>query len=170
VIDIDASLVTAHSRQAGRCLHLDELLCAYLPQPDPRCKIAPAKAIGARVRNLAVCRRPLYGLSAWAAGDDPALVGLRAGEAHRLNDDRVGRALDQVFVADRASLMTALSLRAIERFGVEVGQLHNDSTSITLFGVYRHASGAPRHGVRPPVPEHGSARTTEATCCSWSRS
>ncbi len=80
-------------------------------------------------------RSPLYGLSAWAAGYHPALLGLGEGEAARLNDDRVGRCLGELFVADRASLLTALSLRAIRRYGIEVTELHNDSTSITLYGV-----------------------------------
>ncbi|MDA8183543.1 MAG: IS1634 family transposase [Actinomycetota bacterium] len=139
-------------------LGFDELLGDYLPEPDPRCAIAPARAIGVLVRNLAVCRRPLYALGVWAERYDPAALGLSGGQAGRLNDDRVGRALDELFLADRSSLMTALSLRVIRRFGVEVKELHNDSTSITLYGAYRSADGTPRAGVRPPVPEHGFSK------------
>ena len=40
-------------------LGFEELLGDYLPEPDPRCAIAPAKAIGVLVRNLCVSRRPL---------------------------------------------------------------------------------------------------------------
>lgn len=36
--------------------------------------------------------------------------------------------------------------------------MHNDSTSITLYGAYRSASGTPRSGVRPPVPERGYSK------------
>ena len=78
--------------------------------------------------------------------------------ARLLNDDRVGRALDELFSSDRASLLTALSLRAIRRFGIEVSELHNDSTSITLYGAYRDATAAPRGGVAPPVPERGFSK------------
>ena len=139
-------------------LGFEELLGDYLPEPDPRCAIAPAKAIGVLVRNLCVSRRPLYGLSAWARGYEPSLVGLEATEVVRLNDDRVGRALDQLFAADRASLLTALSLAVIGRFGVEVKELHNDSTSIVLFGSYREATGQARGGVRPPAAERGFSK------------
>ncbi len=139
-------------------LGFEELLGDYLPEPDPRCAIAPAKAIGVLVRNLCVSRRPLYGLSVWARGYEPSLVGLEATEVVRLNDDRVGRALDQLFAADRASLLTALSLAVIGRFGVEVKELHNDSTSIVLFGSYREARGQARGGVRPPVAERGFSK------------
>ena len=139
-------------------LEFDELLGSYLPEPDPRCKLTSAKAIGVLVRNLALGRQPLYGLCAWAGGYDAALLGLEADETTFLNDDRVGRALDELFLADRASLVTALSLRAIRRYAIDVKELHNDSTSITLYGAYRKATGAPRAGVRPPVPERGFSK------------
>ena len=139
-------------------LGFDELVSSFLPEPDPRSVIAPARVIGVLVRNLAVGRRPLYGLSAWAGGHAPGLLGLAEGEAAALNDDRVGRALDRLFVADRASLLTALSIRTVRRFGIEVGELHNDSTSITLYGAYRAAAGRPTAGVRPPVPERGFSK------------
>ena len=135
-------------------LGFDELVASYLPEPDPRCRITSTKAIGVLVRNLALGRQPLYGLSAWAGGCDAALLGLCDGEARLLNDDRRGRALDELFSSDRASLLTALSLAAIRRFGIEVTELHYDSTSITLYA-YRQATDTPRAGVRPPVPERG---------------
>ncbi|MDA8039183.1 MAG: DUF4277 domain-containing protein [Actinomycetota bacterium] len=138
-------------------LGFDELLSSYLPEPDPRCGLSAARATGVLVRNLAVGRQPLYWLCAWAAGYDAALLGLDDGETGLLDDDRVGRALDELFLADRASLVTALSLCAIRRFGIDVSELHNDSTSITLYGAYRDATGAPRGGVRPPVPGQGLA-------------
>jgi len=139
-------------------LGFDDLVSSLLPEPDRRAAIEPARTIGVLVRNLAVGRRPLYGLSAWAAEQAPALLGLAAGEAAALNDDRVGRALDELFVADRASLLTELSLRVIRRYGLDVSELHNDSTSITLYGAYRGAAGRPRAGVRPPVPERGYSK------------
>lgn len=139
-------------------LGFDDLLGSYLPEPDPRRVIEPARVIGVLVRNLAISRQPLYGISAWAQRHPPDLLGLFPGEPGRLNDDRVGRALDQLFVADRASLLTSLSLAAIRRYDIETTQLHNDSTSITLYGAYRNATGTPRAGQRPPVPERGFSK------------
>ena len=139
-------------------LGFDELVSSFLPEPDRRCALEPARAVSVLVRNLCVGRRPLYGLGRWAAGHAPALLGLSPGEAAALNDDKVGRSLDMVFCADRASLLTELSLRVISRYGVDVSELHNDSTSITLYGAYRGAAGRPRAGVRPPVPERGYSK------------
>jgi transposase len=139
-------------------LGFDELVASYLPEPGPRCGLEAAKALGVLVRNLAVGRSPIYGLDAWAAGHDPGLLGLSSGELDHLNDDRVGRSLDELFLADRASLLTALSLRAISRYGIEVSELHNDSTSIALYGAYRKANGTRRGGVRPPRPARGHSK------------
>jgi transposase len=63
-----------------------------------------------------------------------------------LNDDRVGRMLARLFDADRASLLTRLVLDAIEAFGIDCSQLHNDSTSVTLTGRYGDADGRARAG------------------------
>lgn len=127
-------------------LGLDGLLEQHLPHDDARLKLAPATAIGVVVRNLAIHREPVYALGEWAAPFDPALLGLVADEVGLLNDDRVGRALARLFDADRASLLTRLVLDAVTRFGIDLRQLHNDSTSIKLTGAYAEADGRDRGG------------------------
>jgi len=127
-------------------LGLDALLPRFLPHDDARLRLAPATAVGVVVRNLVVHREPVYALGEWAAPFDPALLGLAAGEAALLNDDRVGRLLARLFDADRASLLTRLVLDAIEAFGIDVSRLHNDSTSIRFSGAYAGADGRPRGG------------------------
>jgi transposase len=139
-------------------LGFDSLVASFLPEPDKRCLIEPAAAVSVLVRNLCVGRRPLYGLGHWAAGCAPDLLGLGGGQAAGLNDDKVGRGLDALFACDRASLLTQLSLRVIRRFGIDTSELHNDSTSITLYGAYRSSTGKARAGVRPPVPERGYSK------------
>lgn len=125
---------------------LRELLECYLPSGDERVTLAAATAIGVLVANLCVAREPLYGLADWAARHDPGLLGLDAGEAALLNDDRVGRALDQLFDSDRGSLLTQLMLGVIKEFQVDCSRLHNDSTSITVHGDYTAADGRDRAG------------------------
>ncbi|MGH3265152.1 MAG: hypothetical protein ACRDNS_24525 [Trebonia sp.] len=50
---------------------------------------------------------------------DPALLGLSGEEVAELSDDRVGRALDRLFCADRATLLTELVVGVIAEFGVD---------------------------------------------------
>lgn len=135
-------------------LGFDELLTAALGEADPRCTLDPARAIGLLVRNLAIGRAPLYSLGEWAARYDPALLRLSAAEVAGLVDDVVGRALDRLFDTDRVSLLTALSLAAIRGFDIDLDELHNDSTSLALFGAYR----ADPDPVLPPRPPARPAR------------
>jgi transposase len=139
-------------------LRLAELLGGCLPAADARSKLAPAKAIGVAVRNLAIGHQPIYALGEWAASFDPRLLGLSAGEAGLLNDDRVGRALAALFDADRASLLARLVLDAVDRFGIDCSQLHNDSTSVRLSGAYRQATGERRAGKPTPAVARGHSK------------
>jgi transposase len=127
-------------------LGLAGLLETFLPHDDARVKLAPATAIAVVIRNLVVHRRPVYALGEWAGPFDPALLGLASGEAEQLNDDRVGRTLARLFDADRASLLTRVVLDAVETFGIDLSQLHNDSTSIKFAGSHAAANGRPRGG------------------------
>ena len=118
-------------------LDLPGLLDRHLPAlPGPRPDLPSATVLAALLSNLLLARRPLYGVAAWAASFVPEHLGLLPGQAALLNDDRCGRSLDHLYKADRASLLTALVLRAIRVFGLGLSQLHQDTTTITLSGDY----------------------------------
>jgi hypothetical protein len=108
-------------------MDLAGVLERHLPCWDAPTTLPAARAIGVLVANLCVEREPLYGLAGWAAAFEPGLLDLRPGEAELLNDDRVARALDQLFDSYRGSLLTGLVLHAVREFGVDCSQLHNDS-------------------------------------------
>ena len=132
-----------------------EHLATYLPADDARLRLTPAAVIALVVRNIVAGHRPVYALGEWATPYDPAVLGLRPGDAEALNDDRVGRMLDRLFDADRASLITATVLGVIRDFGVDVSQLHNDSTTVTVTGNYPAADGRARGGRATPAIHHG---------------
>lgn len=139
-------------------LGLPALLAEALGEVDGRTKLAPATAIRLVITNLVLGREPLYALGEWAARFDPALLGLSEAELAALNDDRVGRALDVLFDADRASLLTAVMLAAISEFNIDTSRLHNDSTSISVHGGYHGADGSPRAGKPTPVITQGHSK------------
>jgi transposase len=122
-------------------LRLDHFLAEFVPRRDRRLKLEPAVGLGILVRNVLVSRQPLYGLSEWARRFDPRLLGLAGRDVDALNDDRVGRCLDQLFLADRAALMTAVVVHAARTFDLELTELHNDSTTVTFTGQYSAATG-----------------------------
>jgi len=122
-------------------MRVAEQLGSYLPHDDARLRLAPAAVIAMVVRNIVAEHRPVYALAEWAGRYDPAVLGLAPGDAGALNDDRVGRMLDRLFDADRASLITSTVLAVIREFGVSTTQLHNDSTTVTVTGNYPDADG-----------------------------
>jgi transposase len=136
-------------------LGVDDLLDRHVPHTDRRCRLPPARALGVLLRNILVGRAPVYALEQWAAPFDPAVLGLTADQMTQLNDDRVGRALDRLFDADRASLFTEIVVRAVRTFAIDLAQIHNDSTSVTFSGEYASAAGRPRRGRRTLTITHG---------------
>ena len=134
---------------------LAEHLQTYLPTDDARLRLAPAAVIATVVRNIIAGHRPVYALSEWAAPYDPAVLGFAPGEVDLLNDDRVGRTLDRLFDADRASLITQTVLGVIREFTIETSQLHNDSTTVTVTGNHPAADGRTRGGQPTPAIVHG---------------
>ena len=91
------------------------------------------------LKNLLISREPLYGVGEWAARHAPELLGLTPAQLPSLNDDRVGRCLDRLFDADIPSLTLAVVAHAVREFGVELDELHNDSTTVTFHGDYEAA-------------------------------
>jgi hypothetical protein len=134
-------------------LTVDCLLEAALPSGG---RVSPARALGVLLRNIVLNdRQPIYTHAEWADRAEPGLIGLTEGQAACLNDDRVGRALDRLFDADRAALLTEIVLRTIREFEVELDQLHNDSTTLTLTGEYRDAQGREVRGQPTLVVTYG---------------
>lgn len=127
-------IINAFTERIG----LSDLLSHYLPSKENQ-KLSHADTVLLLVRNILVEREPLYKLSEWAALFDPTLVGLAEASPRVLNDDRVGRSLDALFDADRASLLTQIVLKVIDEFAIDLSQLHNDSTTVTVFGEYKQS-------------------------------
>lgn len=134
---------------------LESLLEKALPPTNSSQKISNAKMITLLVRSVLIERNPLYQISEWASIHDPKLIGLDGAPANCLNDDRVGRSLDALFDADRASLMTQVVLRVVSEFDLDLTQLHNDSTSITFTGDYTFEPPAGAGGKKAAAIKHG---------------
>jgi transposase len=73
-------------------------------------------------------------------------MGLEPEQLRLINDDRVGRALDRLFDTDRQALLTDLVICMVREFEVALEEFHNDSTSITLQGKYKLATGKLKRG------------------------
>ena len=86
------------------------------------------------IYNIACGRQPLYELEQWVNKMDPRMFKDADFGDGKFNDDRFGRALDKLYHADRASLMTEIVIKTINAFDIKLEQFHNDSTSVKAYG------------------------------------
>jgi transposase len=88
------------------------------------------------LRNIMLSGFPLYKLSQWSRLYPGELLGIARQHLTAINDDRVGRSLDQLFLADRATMTTVIALEVIKRYRLQMTSCHNDSTTVTFHGAY----------------------------------
>jgi len=137
---------------------LESLLERFVPSTDDRAAISHAKALGVLLRSIIVEREPIYRQQETATEFAPAAFGLTLEQMERLTDDRIGRALDHLFDADRSALLTEVVLVTGQQFGVSFQRLHNDSTSVSVCGQYRAATGRRIRGRTAPAICYGFSK------------
>ena len=140
---------------------LPELLARHIPS-DARCSIPHAQALGVLLRSLVVQREPIYRQQETVHGFASSMFGISAHDMQHLSDDRLGRALDHLFDADRAALLTEVALAVGERFGVKFDEFHNDSTSVRFCGRYSAASGRSIRKRNAPAITYGFSNNVAA--------
>jgi transposase len=129
-----------------KSLRIEDAFLAHVKH-DPRDKVPVSRTLMIALYNVMAERCPLYKMDEWALQRELIPAGLAAS----FNDDRVGRALDRLFTADRAAIITAIVLTALKVYDIDVSRIHNDSTSITLFGDY---AAYPNTEAAKPKPGH----------------
>ena len=136
-------------------LDLPGLLDRHLPPwPGRRPHLPTCTVLCVLLSNLLLAREPLYGIAAWATRFVPEHLGLLPEQLTGLNDDRCGGALDHLFRADRASLLTAVALGTIRAFQLALDDMHQDTTTVTFSGEYAEQPPATA-SARPARITHG---------------
>jgi transposase len=133
-LEVGAAPVIRHFLER---LDLPGLFDRHLPrlrgrQPD----LPTSTVLCVLLSNFLLAREPLYGIAAWATRFVPEHLGLLPEQIARLNDDRCGGALDHLFRAERASLLTAVALGTIRVFRLALDEMHQDTTTVTLSGEF----------------------------------
>jgi transposase len=146
-LEVGAAPVVRHFLER---LQFRSLLERHLPPVTRRPEEVPTSVtLGVLVTNLILGRQPLYALPQWLTQQVPEHLDLQAEQVSLFNDDRIGRSLDRLDKADRASMLTALVTRAVHEFDVQLQQMHNDTTTVTFSGAYRGQEPADQLD-RPP--------------------
>jgi transposase len=139
-------------------LELQAHLERFVPTRDRRVRLRFAQGIGVLLRSVLVEREPIYRQQETVGTFAAEAYGLEPETVPGVGDDAVGRALDRLFDADRASLLTEVVVAAVRRFDLALDELHNDSTTVKLCGQYRAARGRRIRGKRAPFITYGYSK------------
>jgi transposase len=147
-------IVNHFIKNAGVC----QLLERYVPTDNRRTTLPYAKALGVLLRSIIVEREPVYRQQETVEAFDPLMYDLNDTEARMVGDDRIGRALDRLFDADRVAMLTEAIVMVAKKYSIRLEHLHNDSTSVRFCGQYRLATGRRIRGKRAPWITYGYSK------------
>lgn len=114
-------------------IELRQILHKYIPCHGNE-DIPTVETLMLLIFNLTLGKAPLYELDQWVQSIDFRCIGIQKYKTVNFNDDRFGRSLDKLYMADRASLMTEIVIKVVKLFDINLDRIHNDSTSVKAFG------------------------------------
>jgi transposase len=129
-------------------LNLAGIIDAHLP-PDPQLEFSHGKVLSLLVAARLCHPQALIRVPDWA--HEQAADILWGIAAEKLNDDRLGRALD-AFFGQRHSIMAAATVRTLELAELSLQRLHFDTTDVTFCGVYDQSVARDLAGDAPLFP------------------
>ena len=116
-------------------------------------KTPPSTVLLFLLRNIMLSSFPLYKLPEWSLNYIPQLLGMTQKQLDALNDDRIGRSLENLFLADRSTITTMIALRVIKQYQLRTDSCHNDSTTVTFQGAYHQKK--PKFDKEPVILHRG---------------
>jgi len=118
--------------EIGIVAHINDLVGCQAGE-----KVSPGHAVKAMIINgLGLVSSPLYLFSKFFEGKATEhLIGEGIKPEH-LNDDRLGRVLDKLYVVGLSQIFTAIALAAARKFNVALNTAHLDASSFHVHGEY----------------------------------
>lgn len=116
-------------------LNLSAIIRTYIPS-DKRLVIQAADSINVLIHNILTQPMALYKVPEWLETLDMETLGFTCITASHFNDDRIARLLDAVYKSKRKQIFFRIALRAIKLFELNCSVIHQDTTSIPLYGRY----------------------------------
>ena len=129
-------IVKAYARRMGFVEMIDRALPGVM-------HASPGKVLLGLVMNVLCGRSPLYRVEEFFRTRD---VGLLLGAdmaAEMLNDDAIGRVLDRMYAYGTWKIFSEVCLLAFRNFGVDCSVVHQDTTSVSVWGEYKPAPRDP---------------------------
>lgn len=103
---------------------------------DKRRIVQTERALPIVIHNYLTESHPLYEFQVWVRPLAVEALGLSEHERDGIQDDRVGKALEHLYLGRHKDVFFRLALRAIKLYELDCSQVHQDTTSITFCGKY----------------------------------
>jgi transposase len=118
-------------------LGLVELIDELVPRHKLNC-LSSGQVVKAMILNcLGFLSAPLYLFSEFFTSKPVSHLLGEGAEARHLNDDRLGRVLDELHELGTTAVFLKAAVQGVKRFKVKTNQMHLDSTSFSLEGEYK---------------------------------
>lgn len=114
----------------------EDLLNDQLQWDPVRCHLSPGQRMKAMVINILCDRQPLYRVKEFYEKQDVKNLFGSDFNADDFNDDSLARGLDKLHEAGAWQVYSTLSMSAINALGIRIDVLHNDTTSVSVYGEY----------------------------------
>jgi transposase len=139
-----------------RKLNVAALIDTFCP-PHPAHILSCGRGVEALLLAILDGHHALYKVGARLA-DRGMLPLLQPGlQRASLHDYRLGQILDALFAANLNRVFGAIALNALEVYALSTPWLHQDTTTITLYGAYAEEA-RPVKGPAPPRPAYGHSK------------
>ncbi|MEW5859669.1 MAG: IS1634 family transposase [Cyanobacteriota bacterium] len=127
-------------------------------------RVSAGQVVKAMILNgLGFVSAPLYMFSKFYEGKATEhLIGEGVKPEH-LNDDRLGRVLDKLYLAGLSQVFMVIALAAVKKFEVKTHRSHLDSTSLHLHGQYENSLPAVSFITRKINPNNPKSEEVEET-------
>ena len=103
----------------------------------------PGKILLGLVMNVLCGRTPLYRVEEFFRTRDVTLLLGKDMTAEMFSDDTIGRVLDRVYDYGTWKILSAVCVSAFRNFNVDSSVVHQDTTSVSVWGEYAPAPGDP---------------------------
>jgi transposase len=120
-------------------LGVADIIDQHLP-PDPQLEFSHGQVLSLLLAARLASPTALINVSAWAK--QTGFEHLGTIPADKLNDDRLGRALD-AFFEQRHSILAGVTANALRWAEMSAERLHFDTTHLIFYGAYKHSSPRP---------------------------
>jgi transposase len=139
-----------------RKLNIAALIDTFCP-PHPAHVLSCGRGVEALLLAMLDGHHALYKVGARL--EERGMVALLQSGLTRasLHDYRLGQILDTLFAANLNRVFGAIALHALEVYAVPTPWLHQDTTTITLYGAYEEEAH-PVKGLVPPRPAYGHSK------------